>query len=89
MTADDSHNKLDDYQLIRHLGAGAYATVKLAQHKKSKEKVAIKIYPKFKLNDQTKRKAVQREIACMQKISHPNIVKLHEHFDTSKEIYLV
>lgn len=44
-------NSLEDYQLIRLLGSGAYATVKLATHKKNKQKVAIKIYPKYKLND--------------------------------------
>ena len=52
-------------------------------------KVAIKIYPKYKLNDATKKKAVQREIACMKKLDHPNIVKLYEHFESSKDIYLV
>lgn len=82
-------NKLEDYIMIRHLGSGAYANVKLAQDKKSKNKVAIKIYAKYKLNDVTKKKAVQREIACMKRLDHPNIVKLYENFETTKEIYLV
>lgn len=51
--------------------------------------MAIKIYPKYKLNDPSKRKAVQREIACMKELKHPYIVKIIEHFETSKEIYLV
>ena len=51
-------SKLDDFIIIRHLGSGAYANVKLAQNRKTKQKVAIKIYPKYKLNDATKRKAV-------------------------------
>jgi len=71
------------------LGQGAYAHVKLAQHKSSKKRVAMKIYPKFKLNDPQKRKAVQREISCMKKLSHPYICKLYDHFESSKEIYLV
>ena len=33
---DIQANKLEDYQMIRHLGSGAYATVKLGQNKKSK-----------------------------------------------------
>ncbi|CDW78707.1 protein kinase domain containing protein [Stylonychia lemnae] len=89
-SSDDLNiNKLEDYQLIRLLGSGAYATVKLGQNKKSKQKVAIKIYPKYKLNDPTKKKAVQREIICMKKLDHPNIVKLFENFETSKEVYLI
>ena len=75
--------------MVRHLGSGAYANVKLAQHKKTKLKVAIKIYPKYKLNDVTKKKAVQREIVCMKKLEHPNIVKLFDNFETSKDIYLI
>lgn len=75
--------------MVRHLGQGAYATVKLAQHKKTKSKFAIKIYAKYKLNDVTKKKAVQREIGCMKRLDHPNIVKLYENFETSKEIYLI
>ena len=84
-------SKLDDFLIIRHLGSGAYANVKLAQHKKTKQKVAIKIYPKYKLNDATKRKAVQREIACMKRleVDHPNIVKLYDNFETGKDIYLI
>lgn len=82
-------NKLEEFLMIRHLGSGAYANVKLAQHKNSKQKVAIKIYPKYKLNDAVKKKAVQREIACMKRLEHPNIVKLYDNFETVKEIYLV
>ena len=49
----------------------------------------MKIYPKYKLNDATKRKSVLREILCMKKFEHPNIVKLYDSFETPKEIYLI
>mmetsp|Transcript_18569 Transcript_18569/g.31763 ORF Transcript_18569/g.31763 Transcript_18569/m.31763 type:complete len:262 (-) Transcript_18569:26-811(-) len=75
--------------MIRLLGQGAYAQVKLAQHKRTKQRVAIKIYPKYKLNDVSKRRAVQREILCMKKLSHPYVCKLYDHFESAKEIFLV
>jgi len=40
--------KLSKFQIIRLLGQGAYAQVKLAQNKETKQRVAIKIYPKHK-----------------------------------------
>jgi serine/threonine protein kinase len=74
---------------MRVLGSGAYATVKLATQKSSKRKVAMKIYPKYKLDDPNKKKSVMREIYCMKKLEHPNTVKLYDSFETPKEIYII
>jgi protein kinase len=63
--------------------------VRLATNKSTKQRVAIKIYPKFKLNNPQKKRAVMQEIGCMQKLDHPYICKLYDHFESSKEIYLV
>lgn len=71
------------------LGQGAYAQVKLAQNKNTKQRVAIKIYPKYKLNDASKKKAVLREIDCMKQLKHPCICKFYESFESSKEIFIV
>ena len=49
---------LDDFRIQRNLGTGAYATVKLATHEKTKKRVALKLYPFEKL-DKVKIKAVQ------------------------------
>ena len=48
---------LDDFRVQRVLGTGAYATVKLATHEKTKKRVALKLYPLEKL-DKVKSKAV-------------------------------
>jgi serine/threonine protein kinase len=71
------------------LGQGAYAQVKLAQNKTTKQRVAIKIYPKYKLNDSSKKRAVEREIMCMKQLRHPSICKLFDNFESSKEVFLV
>lgn len=65
---DDALQKLSQFTIIRLLGSGSYAQVKLAQHKVSKQRVAIKIYNKSKLNDLAKCSAVQSEIICMKKL---------------------
>ena len=49
---------LDNYQIGKPIGQGAYATVYVCYHKLNMHKYAIKIYQKVKLNDSMKRKAV-------------------------------
>ena len=63
--------------------------MKLIQNKQSSQKYALKVYEKFKLNDPMKRKAVQREIAVLKKLEHPNVIRLHELIDNTKQINLV
>lgn len=63
--------------------------MKLASHRHSDNKYAMKVYDKFKLNDQMKKKAVQREITVLKKIDHPNVIKMHEMFDTTNHLYLL
>ena len=88
-TADFKTGNIEDYQLGRQLGQGAYAVVKAAVHKPSNRKVAIKTYEKSKLVDASRKKSVQREIKILHRLDHPNIVKLHEVVDTPKHLHLV
>ena len=78
--------RIEDYQMGKELGKGAYAIVKNALHKPSKLKIAIKIYDKYKLHDPQRKSSVNREIMILKKIDHPNIVKLFEVIDSSKQV---
>jgi len=49
---------LENYQIGKPIGQGAYAVVYVCYHKINMRKYAIKIYQKAKLNDSMKRKAV-------------------------------
>jgi tRNA A-37 threonylcarbamoyl transferase component Bud32 len=84
-------NKLhvENYKLDKVLGQGSYAVVRLAIDKETNEKVAIKTYEKFKLNDVHKKKNVKREISILQNIDHPNIIKLYKTIDTVTQLHLV
>lgn len=53
-----SFGQLENYQIGKPIGQGAYATVYACYHKQTMQKCAIKIYQKVKLNDSMKRKAV-------------------------------
>lgn len=80
---------LEDYIIGKQIGQGAYAVVRIGLHKPSNKKVAMKIYKKHKLLDPNRRKSVKREIKLMEKMKHPNIIRLYEVIDTSKYVILV
>lgn len=81
-----STSKLSKYHIGKEIGKGAYAAVKLVTLKATKEKFAMKIYEKYKLLDQSKKNAVDREISIMKNSQHKSIVKLKEVINTNKQV---
>ena len=89
---DDNYNKKDKlskYEIGEELGKGAYAKVKLAINKITKEKFAIKIYEREKLNSNSKKSCVYKEVQILKKLNHKNIAKLIEVISTEKQILIV
>lgn len=80
---------LENYYIHSDLGKGTYSTVKLATHKATGQKFAIKIFNKKDLNDPALRKSVMREIKILKKIDHQNIVKYHEDMQGKNYLYIV
>ena len=81
--------KIDDYLITRELGKGSYAVVKLAVHKNTKDKYAIKIYSKQCLIDPQLRNTVKNEINILKQLDDKNVMKLYEVIDTQSNLYLV
>ena len=84
-----SENKLSDFEIGHTLGKGAYAVVKVCKNKITGEKFAMKIYEKSKLNDNSKKKCVYREIEILKRINHENVAKLYDVITTDKKILLL
>lgn len=80
---------LEHYNVWSDIGKGSYAVVKLATHKQTLHKYAIKIYSKKSLEDPAIKKNVLREIKILKKIDHPNIVKFYEEINGKNNLYIV
>ncbi|CAD5113819.1 DgyrCDS2983 [Dimorphilus gyrociliatus] len=76
------------YRLIKTIGKGNFAKVKLAKHVPTGREVAIKIIDKTQLNPSSLQKLF-REVRIMKVLDHPNIVKLFEVMETDRTLYLV
>jgi serine/threonine protein kinase len=76
------------YRTGRTLGSGTYAIVKEAIHVKTGKYYACKVINKKLMEG--REHMVRNEIAVLKRISsgHPNIVTLHDYFETSHNLYL-
>eukprot|EP01065_Artemidia_motanka_P037981 TRINITY_DN46862_c0_g1_i1.p1 TRINITY_DN46862_c0_g1~~TRINITY_DN46862_c0_g1_i1.p1 ORF type:complete len:377 (+),score=65.11 TRINITY_DN46862_c0_g1_i1:152-1282(+) len=74
------------FEVGKSLGKGAFGEVRQATNKSTKEVVAVKMISVAQLSlDKAGSERLEREIAILQALSHPNLVNLHEvlaHDDT-------
>jgi serine/threonine protein kinase len=65
------------YDIEKTIGKGNFAVVKLASHRITRTKVAIKVIDKSQLDKENLRK-VYREVEIMKQLRHPHIVRLYQ-----------
>ncbi|XP_027133255.1 serine/threonine-protein kinase MARK2 isoform X8 [Larimichthys crocea] len=87
-TTSDEQPHIGNYRLLKTIGKGNFAKVKLARHVLTGKEVAVKIIDKTQLNSSSLQKLF-REVRIMKMLNHPNIVKLFEVIETEKTLYLV
>ncbi|XP_046861097.1 serine/threonine-protein kinase BRSK2-like isoform X2 [Xenia sp. Carnegie-2017] len=76
------------YILNQTLGKGQTGVVRLGVHCTTKEKVAVKIIDRTKLNPQILEK-VEREIAIMKLIEHPHVLRLYDVYENNTHLFLI
>uniref|UniRef100_V9KEZ1 MAP/microtubule affinity-regulating kinase 3 n=1 Tax=Callorhinchus milii TaxID=7868 RepID=V9KEZ1_CALMI len=84
----DEQPHIGNYRLLKTIGKGNFAKVKLARHVLTGREVAVKIIDKTQLNPTSLQKLF-REVRIMKILNHPNIVKLFEVIETEKTLYLI
>uniref|UniRef100_A0A8C2HUL7 MAP/microtubule affinity-regulating kinase 3 n=1 Tax=Cyprinus carpio TaxID=7962 RepID=A0A8C2HUL7_CYPCA len=87
-SCSDELPHIGNYRLLKTIGKGNFAKVKLARHILTGKEVAIKIIDKTQLNPTSLQKLF-REVRIMKTLRHPNIVRLFEVIETEKTLYLV
>lgn len=71
------------------IGTGAFAQVYLVRHKKTKVHYAIKLIQKKIILKRGTLEAIKQEVEIMYKLKSDHIVKLVDHFEDDKRVYLV
>jgi len=81
-------NITDYYELKENLGKGKFGLVRVAIHKKSGKRVAIKLMKKLMMTSQDL-ELVKQEIEIMKMLQHPNLIRLLDVFENTDYIYIV
>ncbi len=81
-------NLLEIYDVKNKLGSGKFGLVKLGIHKKTGQKVAIKIMKKSTM-DSSDLELVRTEIEILKICQHPNIIRLYNVFENADYLYII
>lgn len=86
-----SFNLLDNgkLQIINIIGSGGMGKVFLAEHTMLKRKVAVKELASHLLSNPDLLERFRREGQALARLSHPNIVQVHDFFEENGKSYLV
>ena len=81
--------KLEDYEFEKKLGEGSYSEVWLTSKNDSPKKYATKKMDREEIEKSESMKYLRNEIAILQYLNHPNIVKFQEVKKTKKHFYII
>ena len=80
---------IGEYDILNSLGEGGMATVYLAEHRRLRQKVAIKLLPNRLFADPVYAQRFTRETQAIGQLNHPSIVKATDAGQTDECHFLV
>jgi tetratricopeptide (TPR) repeat protein len=84
------HSYIGQYRIIEKVGSGGMGTIFKAKSITDKTQiVAIKVLNEELLKDETQRKRFSRESLLIDKLKHPNIIKIFERGEDRKTSFIV
>jgi serine/threonine protein kinase len=80
LTAEEKKNRqvIGEYALLEELGGGGMGRVFKAVHRKMNRIVALKLLPESLVQSPESVERFQREVQALARLSHPNIVAVHD-----------
>jgi serine/threonine protein kinase len=81
--------QVNQYILRGIIGEGAFATVRLCQHRITKEFFACKLVSRSRLSDDILRIRFESEIRTHQQVRHPGVVRLYDLLRDSEHYYII
>ncbi|KOX71604.1 Testis-specific serine/threonine-protein kinase 4 [Melipona quadrifasciata] len=85
LTVLESHG----YTIGKTIGAGSYATVKIAKSDRHDCQVAVKIVSKFQAPGDYLKKFLPREIEVVKGLKHPNLIRFLQAIETTHRVYII
>ena len=82
---------VSDFQSLsrKAIGEGAFGQVFKVRHISTGSLYAIKVISKAKILERSMTEQLKREVRIMYSLNHPNIIKLHNHFEDDSNVYLI
>lgn len=87
--ADRDINEYYETKKTSVLGSGASGTVRVCVHRATGTQYALKMLYKCGIPSAENLEKLRQECKIMASLDHPNIIRLHDYFETPSRIYLV